>query len=281
MILCVVGVGLIGSSLILALKDKRNDIEAWGVGSPKGATGRALAMGIIEKQVSFEEGVSQADLIILATPVDIILQQLPQALDLIKDNAYVVDLGSAKSVFSNAIDNHPKRKQYISAHPIAGTENSGPEAAFKELYKGKNMIICDKDLSDTKGIELWLTICKNLEMNICYMQSEEHDKHLAYVSHLSHISSFALGATVLDEEKNDAAIFSMAGSGFSSTVRLAKSSASMWKPIFSQNKENISEALGAYIEKLEKFKQAIDEEDDDQLMRIMNKANDIRRILKD
>jgi prephenate dehydrogenase len=188
-------------------------------------------------------------------------------------------LGSTKELICREADKHPRRAHYVAMHPIAGTENSGPEAAFADLLKGKIMIICDKEKSSPQGLIIVELLSNILEMRLSYMGASEHDRHLAYVSHLSHISAFALGATVLDKEKDEQSIFDMAGSGFSSTVRLAKSSPDMWSPIFVQNKQNISQALDSYIRKLQHFKDIIDQEDRAATHELMTRANDIRRVL--
>jgi prephenate dehydrogenase len=226
-----------------------------------------------------EEAVSDTDLVVLATSVNVLLKQLPQVLDLIKPYTVVMDFGSTKELICQTVENHPKRGQFVASHPIAGTENSGPDAAFPGLLKKKIMIICDKEKSTKQALETVVSLMKHCEMRLSYMNSAEHDRHLAYVSHLSHISSFALGITVLDKEKDEKSIFEMAGSGFSSTVRLAKSSPEMWGPIFTQNKENISAALGAYIRRLQIFKDIIDSSDESKSKELMQHANEIRRVL--
>jgi prephenate dehydrogenase len=201
-------------------------------------------------------------------------------LDLIPEKGILTDLGSTKEQLCKQADIHPNRDRYVAAHPIAGTENSGPEAAFTSLMKHKMMIICDKEKSDPQAVHFVEELFRSLDMRFVYMNSIEHDRHIAYVSHLSHISSFALGSTVLDKEKDERSIFAMAGSGFSSTVRLAKSSPDMWAPIFSQNRKNVSEALDAYIKKLQYFKKIIDDNDLPGSHDLMKEANDIRRVLQ-
>ncbi len=276
---CIVGVGLLGGSFALGLKEKLNPLHLIGVEINDKNALKAVELGLVNEILPFERAVSMADLVVLATPVNIMLQQLLQVLDLIHDKAVIMDLGSTKEILCKSIEKHPLRGRYVAAHPIAGTENSGPEAAFADLLKKKTMILCEKEKSDSRAYEMVQSICNILEMQISEMNAAEHDLHMAYVSHLSHISSFALGSTVLDKEKDERNIFNMAGSGFSSTVRLAKSSPDMWAPIFLQNTQNISEALGDYIEKLQEFKRIIDEQDENSSRQLMFKANDIRRIL--
>lgn len=276
---CIVGVGLLGGSFALGLKEKFKDVELIGVEVNEQNAAIALQLGLVHKILPLKEAVMIADLTVIATPVNIILSQLPVTLDLVKDTGIVMDLGSTKEILCQQIATHSKRDRFVAAHPIAGTENSGPRAAFADLLKNKMMILCEKEKSNPEAFEFVKHLCQALEMKISIMGAAEHDLHLAYVSHLSHISSFALGATVLDKEKDERSIFDMAGSGFSSTVRLAKSSPDMWAPIFTQNTPNISAALGDYILKLQEFKKIIDQRDENRSRELMEKANDIRRIL--
>ncbi|MDQ4141531.1 MAG: prephenate dehydrogenase [Bacteroidota bacterium] len=278
--LCIVGIGLLGGSFALGLKETLPDLSVIGVDSDPAHAQKALDLKIVEKVLPLEEAIGSSDLIVLATPVNAIISLLPRVLDLVSSNTVVIDLGSTKELICNSVQNHPKRDQFVAVHPIAGTEHSGPEAAFATLLKEKTMIICEQEKSNLEAVALIEDLCHRLEMRISYMDAASHDLHLAYVSHLSHISSFALGITVLDKEKNEQNIFDMAGSGFSSTVRLAKSSPDMWAPIFTQNGKNISEALSTYIEKLQLFKEIIDNQDEKSSYALMQEANEIRRILQ-
>jgi len=276
---CVIGLGLLGGSFSLALRKDRPEVYIKGVDISDENGRKAVELGISDAIVSFEDGVSSSDLIVLATPVNVMVKQIIPILELMAPNAILTDLGSTKEELCEMVEGHPKRGRYVAAHPIAGTENSGPEAAFASLMHHKMMIICDRDKSDADAVKQVEDLFKSFEMKISHMNSREHDRHIAFVSHLSHITSFVLGATVLDKEKDERSIFTMAGSGFSSTVRLAKSSPDMWAPIFSQNKKNVLEALEAYINKLEYFKQVIVNNDEHASYELMHKANDIRRIL--
>jgi prephenate dehydrogenase len=277
--ICIVGVGLLGGSLALQAKEKGLTKKVIGVDANPEHAEKALELGIIDEVHSLEEAVKNTDLVILATPVDVILRLLPTVLDLASDRTVVMDLGSTKGLICKAVENHPNRHRYVASHPIAGTENSGPDAAFSGLLKRKVMILCDKEKSSNSALTTVVALCQQLEMRLSFMGADEHDLHLAYVSHLSHISSFALGVTVLDKEKDEQSIFEMAGSGFSSTVRLAKSSPDMWAPIFTQNTQNISNALDAYIRKLQYFKELIDNQDESRSRDLMNQSNEIRRVL--
>lgn len=278
--ICIIGLGLLGGSTALGLKAKSRRYRIVGVDINSQHVADALSFGFVDKVLPLEEGVQQADVVILATPVNVIVQLLPQVLDIISEETVVTDLGSTKELICQAVNDHAKRGRFVAGHPIAGTEYSGPEAAFAALLPGKQMIICEKEHSDIEALKMIEGIFKlKLKMRISYMNAADHDRHIAYVSHLSHISSFALSNTVLDKEKDELSIFEMAGSGFSSTVRLAKSSPDMWGPIFTQNTKNISQALAAYIKNLQHFKEVLDAKDEKSSCEWMRKANDIRRIL--
>ena len=257
----VIGLGHIGGSFSLGIQSLNDKHEFLGFDINKKNAEAALKLGLVNSVVGYEECIKQSEFIVLATPVDIIEKQLTEVLDLMSPNAVVIDLGSTKSNFCNIAKDHPKRSRYVACHPIAGTENSGPDAAFASLFKHKMIIICDKDDSDIDAVALVAGLFSKLEMITSYMNAHEHDRHIAFVSHLSHITSFALGLTVLEKEKDEKNIFTMAGSGFSSTVRLAKSSPSMWAPIFNQNKTNITKALDAFINQLNQFKEVIENGD--------------------
>ncbi|MBO9616716.1 MAG: prephenate dehydrogenase [Dyadobacter sp.] len=279
MIISIIGVGLLGGSFALGLREKYPHVKFVGVDNSAVNQKIALAKGIVDEILTLDEALQVSELNVLATPVDAITKLLPYMLDHLPDGRTIMDLGSTKELICKLADKHPKRGQFVAAHPMAGTENSGPGAAFKELLIDKNVIICDKEKSNPDSWGLVETFLRDVGMKIHYMKPVEHDLHLAYVSHLSHISSFALGMTVLDKERDERAIFDMASTGFSSTVRLAKSSPAMWAPIFDQNKKNVSKALGDYIELLKKFKDAIDERDLDASLSYMARANDIGRVL--
>ncbi len=279
MVISIIGVGLLGGSFALSLREKYPNIRFVGVDNSVVNQKIALAKGIVDEIMTLEEALEVAELSVVATPVDAVIKLLPYILDRIPEGKTVMDLGSTKELICGIVASHSKREQFVAVHPMAGTENSGPGAAFKELLFNKNVIICDREKSQADSLGLVETFLRDVGMRIHYMTPVEHDLHLAYVSHLSHISSFALGLTVLDKERDEKAIFDMASTGFSSTVRLAKSSPQMWAPIFDQNKENVSKALGDYIELLKKFKLAIDNEDLETSFQFMNRANDIGRIL--
>ena len=223
--------------------------------------------------------MAEADFVIVSVPVDVALTVLPKVLDAIGENTIVFDVGSTKIPICETVVNHPKRRHFIAAHPIAGTEFSGPSAAIKGLFEGKTNIICEVEKTTFKLQEKALDLFKSMGMRIRYMDPKSHDKHIAYVSHLSHISSFMLGKTVINKEKDEQDIFDMAGSGFESTVRLAKSSPAMWTPIFKQNKKQVVKTLEEYISNLTKFKELLENEDYEAIYNEMQSVNKIKEIL--
>lgn len=278
--ICIIGLGLLGGSFSLGLKSRRPEIRVTGVDNSAENAAKALQLGIADQILPLEEAVARARLVVLATPVNSLMGLMEKVLDKLAPESTLLDFGSTKEQICQLIREHPKRAQYVAAHPIAGTEYSGPEAAFASLLWQKTMIICERERSRPESLQLVEEVCASLEMPLRYMSAQEHDLHLAYVSHLSHISSFALGITVLEKEKNEKHLFDMAGSGFSSTVRLAKSSPQMWSPIFKQNARYVGEALEAYIQQLQVFKKAIEAQDEQATSSLIEKANEIRRILK-
>ena len=275
--LVVIGLGLIGGSLALDLK-KRNGYKVYGIDANPAHIQKALELGVIDEEINFSQ-LSDASVVIIAVPVDVIPQVAIQVLDVISKDALVFDVGSVKNEICKSIETHPNRKNYVAAHPLAGTEFSGPEAAILNLFDEKVNILCEADKTDWKILDKAFSIFKKLNMRIKMMSPEEHDRHIAYVSHLSHVSSFMLGKTVLGIEKNEQHIFDMASTGFASTVRLAKSSANTWAPIFLQNKENIIRSLDEYIKNLSEFKEMIATDNNEALKEIMTNTNYIKTIL--
>ena len=279
MIVCVIGLGLIGGSVATSLKNRGFTSEIIGVDSNEKHCKEALEIGFVNKILPLKDAVSLAQVILLTIPVDAGKKMLPNLLDQINDDQTIIDMGSTKEGICSIADLHPKRNLFVASHPIAGTENVGPKAAFDGLFDNKITIICDEEKSNKFAIEKCKSIYEVLKMKVLFMDSKEHDRHIAYVSHLSHITSFVLGQTVLEIEEDEKSIFNMAGSGFASTVRLAKSSPDMWAPIFEQNQKHLSTALGAYINNLQSFKDNIDSGNKETLHSLMKKVNDIRRVL--
>lgn len=273
-----IGVGLIGGSFALDMQEHIAGATVYGIDTNDGHLQEAKELGIIHHIASFDD-LKHADVIILAIPVDVSLKVLPKVLDQCGEDTLVFDVGSTKSKITEVVKAHPKRRNFLATHPIAGTEFSGPKAALKGLYENKTNIICEVEKTAFKLQERALDIFRKLGMRIRYMDVISHDKHIAYVSHLSHISSFMLGKTVIEKEKNERDIFDMAGSGFESTVRLAKSSPAMWTPIFEQNKENVIDTLEEYISNLEQFKKLMQEGKFDKVYQEMHNTNHIKKIL--
>ena len=275
----VIGIGLIGGSFALDLKALKPEVVVYGIDCNEAHLTTALELGLIDKKAMLND-IKNADLVILAIPVNATLKLLPTLLDLIPKHGIVVDMGSTKEAICKVVDDHPKRSQFLANHPIAGTEFSGPTAAHEGLFKNKTNIICDIEKTDAQCSKEVISIFESIGMRIRHMNAKDHDKHIAYVSHLSHISSFMLGKTVIDKEKNESNIFDMAGSGFESTVRLAKSSPEMWAPIFEQNKTNVIETLDEYIQNLTHFKKLMESEDFEAIRNEMKNTNYIKTILK-
>jgi prephenate dehydrogenase len=276
----IVGVGLIGGSFSLALKDRNLANKMIGV-SRSGATAqKALELGIVDEVLPLEEAVKQSDLIYVAIPVDVTLPVMKMILDLIRPGQIVADAGSTKQALCTFVDNHPGRRNFVATHPMWGTEYSGPESAVHEAFTGRTCVICEKEKSDPSALSVIEKLYRILGMSLVYMDAENHDVHAAYVSHISHITSFALANTVLEKEREEDAIFELAGGGFESTVRLAKSSPAMWGPIFMQNRENVLDVLNEHIMQLRKFKSCLEKENYDYLQELMVNANKIRRILQ-
>jgi prephenate dehydrogenase len=274
----IIGVGLIGGSMALDIKSNYNNVTVFGIDANENYLDAALNMNIIDKKASIPD-LADADFVILAVPVDIALVLLPSILDAINDDALVFDVGSTKFPICEAISNHSKRRNFMATHPIAGTEFSGPTAAVLGLFQGKTNIICEVEKTTFKLQQKALELFEKLGMRIRYMDAKSHDKHIAYVSHLSHISAFMLGKTVIEKEKDERDIFDMAGSGFESTVRLAKSSPAMWTPIFKQNKKHVVKTLGEYISNLSKFKELLESDNYEAVYEEMLSVNKIKEIL--
>ena len=273
----VIGLGLIGGSLALDLKSRRS-FEVWGIDKNPEHVTKALELGIIDKKVDFSE-IEKASIVIIAVPVDKIAKVTKEVLERVAGDTLVFDVGSVKKEICEEIEHHINRKNFVAAHPLAGTEFSGPQAAILNLFDDKVNIICQPEKSNWRILDKALSLFKVLNMRIKMMDPVEHDRHIAYVSHLSHVSSFMLGKTVLEIEKNEEAIFDMASTGFASTVRLAKSSADTWTPIFMGNKENLIKSLDEYIKNLTQFKEYVVNENVAMLNKTMNDTNYIKSIL--
>ena len=277
--IAIIGVGLIGGSAALSLRGKAGIGRIVGVDQNEANLAKAVKLGLVDAGVSLDEALASCKVLILSIPVDGILAMLPDLLDRVDDQV-VIDMGSTKKLILDQVKDHPKRGRLVASHPMAGTEHSGPEAAFSGLFQDKVMVYTEANKSDEDAFEIADYLTELLEMRTTFMNAEEHDAHTAYISHISHITSMALALTVLEKEKSQGRIFELAGSGFESTVRLAKSSPEMWTPIFKQNRENVLEVLKEHIRQLEAMHQALEEENYGALHKLIRKSNKIKRILK-
>ena len=275
----IIGLGLMGGSFALDIKSVYPKSRIFGSDISKINEERAIELGLIDKVIDLIE-FNQMDLILVSIPVDKSIYLIPKILDIIDKRTLVFDVGSTKDAICKSIKNHPRRGNFLASHPMAGTEFSGPDAAERGLYFNKTNIICEVDKTNLEIRDKALEIFRSLNMKVIYMDAKPHDIHVAYVSHLSHISSFMLGKTVIEKEKNEKNIFDLAGSGFESTVRLAKSSPQTWTPIFLQNKKNIVLAIEEYVLNLKSLKKIIEENDEANLSNVLNNTNRIKEILE-
>ena len=274
----IIGLGLIGGSMAIDLKKRGFATKIIGVDNNSQNAQRALDLGIADEIMDMDKAVENTDIVVLATPLKAALKILPHLLD-ISTNQVITDVCSTKKSLCETVKNHPNRKNYIAAHPMAGTENSGPDAAQENLFDNRVVIFCDTEKSDNHKFALAEKMYNVLRMKSIYMNSQNHDEHVAYVSHISHISSFALAITVLQKEKNEKNILALASGGFESTVRLAKSSSSMWTPIFCDNQSNLLEVIDTYMNVLSNFKAAIVAKEEMKIDDMIIQANKIRKIL--
>ncbi len=277
--IAIIGVGLIGGSLALQLKEKNIARVLIGVDENKNHCTMALSLQLVDEIMDLSDAIKAADVIILAIPVDAIVNLLPSVLDMVSHQV-VIDMGSTKSQLIETVKDHKKRGRYVASHPMWGTEYSGPESAVRGAYEDKAVIICNAMDSDADALDWTVSMYKKIGMHILQMNGHDHDLHAAYVSHISHITSFALANTVLEKEKEEDAIFELASAGFESTVRLAKSNPSMWVPIFMQNRENVLDVLNEHISQLKKFKACLEKGNYEYLLELIENANKIRKIIK-
>ena len=280
MTIAVIGIGLIGGSLVVDLRKRGFADKIIGVDTNLHHQNIALLCGLVDENDTLDNAIEKSDLIILTTPVNTNCLMLPGILDKIAGTSKVVtDMGSTKASIAEASRNHPARGRYVAVHPMAGTEYSGPLAAIGKLFDYKTAIICDKELSDPDALSTIEKMLDLLNMHKVYMNSSEHDVHVAYISHISHITSFSLALSVLAKEQEEQNILTLAGGGFESTVRLAKSNGETWAPIFLENAQYILEVMDTYIEKMNAFRKMISENDINGLKALMEEANKIRKIL--
>jgi prephenate dehydrogenase len=276
----IVGVGLISGSFSLALKDKGLVRNVIGVSRTPESVKKALDLGLIDEALPLAEAVKKSDLIYVAIPVDVTVPVMKQIMDLVTERQIVADAGSTKGALCASLAGHPMRSRFVAMHPMWGTEYSGPEAAVRDAFRGRACVICEKEKSAPDAVGTMEGLYRDMGMHMVYMDADAHDMHAAYISHISHITSFALANTVLEKEKEESAIFELAGGGFESTVRLAKSNPSMWVPIFMQNREHVLDVLNEHITQLRKFKSCLEKENGEYLRELMENANKIKRIIK-
>lgn len=275
----IIGLGLIGSSLAIKISEVYNDITIYGEDISEPNLKYTIENKIIGNKLE-EKDYSKLDILFVAIPVDQVLKVLSPILDKVGENTLVVDLGSTKKPICDLVNSNQNRRKFLAAHPIAGTEFSGPMSADSSLFDNKTIILCETEKTENRLLNIAKDLFLNIGMSIKEMTADEHDKHIAYVSHLSHITSFMLGKTVMDKEKDEETIYDMAGSGFESTVRLGKSSPSMWTPIFNQNKKNIIDALDEYLKNIKNFKHLIETDNLSEMFNEMEQINGIKNILK-
>lgn len=282
----IIGLGLIGGSMAIDLKKRGFAKTVIGVESEPVNAAAAEKIGLVDRIVQVDECVAESDIVIVAVPVGVAVRLLPEILDKFSAmgeaarDKIVMDVCSTKENLVRSVHYHPPRSRYVATHPMAGTEYSGPWAAMPGLYDGHACIICDSQDSDANAVRTVESLYDTLNMRTIYMNASSHDVHTAYVSHISHITSFALALTVLEKEKDEKHIFDLASGGFSSTVRLAKSSPEMWTPILAQNRDNLLRVMDTYIEKMNDFRKAVEEGDQEKMKALITEANKIRRIIR-
>ncbi len=277
--IAIVGVGLVGGSLAIKLKENGFAQRIIGVDISKDNLDKAVRRRLIDEDLPLEEAIPKSDIIIVSIPVDAMVKVIPQILDRINQQQVVMEVGSTKEQLLDILRGHPRRSRFVATHPMAGTEYSGPEAAIPNLFDHKYTVLCETELSDPDAVELVEALYRSVPMQIAYLEPRAHDVHTAYISHISHISSFALALTVLAKEKDEDRIFELASSGFSSTVRLAKSSADTWIPIFRQNRDNVLDVLDEHIEQLSRFRSLLIKKDYATFHQLILEANRIKKII--
>lgn len=280
MIVGIIGIGLIGGSLAISLKESGVAERVIGIDSSQSNLDKAVRRRLIDDDLPLAAAMAQADVLVLATPMDAMLRLLPELLDRVGERQVLIDVGSTKESLLDLVKQHPNRGRYVACHPMAGTEFSGPEAALPNLFAGKTCVIVDAEDSDVDAVDVAKRVFSSAGMRFTHLGRSAHDLHCAYVSHISHIASFALALTVLEKEKDEQRIFELASSGFGSTVRLAKSSADMWVPIFRQNRDHVLDVLDEHIEQLARFRTQLIKRDFDGFHERITKANEITKILR-
>jgi prephenate dehydrogenase len=275
----IIGLGLIGGSLAIGLKKSGFVTHVTGVDDNVLHAQKALELGLVDAIAPLDQAITNSDVILVATPVGALPELVGHVLSMIGDKQVVLDVGSTKMPLLKAVQHHPMRSRFVAAHPMAGTEYSGPEAAVADLFTGKCCVLCETDRSAPDAVQLATHLFGALHMRLTTLNGAEHDLHTAYVSHISHIASFALAITVLEKEREEDRIFDLASGGFSSTVRLAKSNPDTWTPIFEQNRDNVLDVLDEFINTVSRFRTLLIKKDFDSFHQLIQQANDIRRII--
>ncbi len=270
----IIGLGLIGGSLGLALRETQMFKSIVGLDNDPIHLQQALSLGLVDEAVSLDE-IKHCDVIFLATPVEAILHLLPELVG-VSPNCTIIDLGSTKHLIATSIPREI-RKNFVCAHPMSGTENFGPKAAFKELLPNHIIVLTDLEESGELQVAMAKEIFVSLKMNIIKMDSKSHDTHAAFISHLPHIVSYALANTVLSQE-NSSDILALAGGGFKGMVRIAKSSPKMWSDISKQNRDELLRALEFFAQEMRYARALIEECKWEELEQWMRRANTLFEI---
>lgn len=283
MIVGIIGLGLIGGSMAIDLRRRGFASRVLGVEADPVSAAAAERMGLADELVTLKECARRSDIVVIAIPVGSASRMLPEILDIFKEckgEKVVMDTCSTKSNIVRAVKYHPLRGRYVATHPMAGTEYSGPWAAMPNLFDGCACIFANTEDSAPKAVRTVEKLYDVLSMRPIFMDADAHDVHAAYVSHISHVTSFALALTVLEKEQDEKHIFDLASGGFSSTVRLAKSSADMWVPILTQNRDNVLHVIDTYIDKMDEFRKAIADFDEGRIGELIHEANRIKKIIR-
>lgn len=275
----IIGLGLIGGSLSKSLKKSGFAAQVIGVEQNPAHATEALQLGLADSILPLPEAIRQSKIIIVATPVNTFQHLLPDILSQITQDQIVIEVGSTQAPAVEAVNSHPMRSRFVATHPMAGTEYSGPSAAVEDLFEGKRCVFCNTENSDADAVETAEKMYLSMGMKLSRLDATDHDLHVAYISHISHIASFALALTVLEKEREEDRIFELAGGGFGSTARLAKSNADTWIPIFAQNRDNVLDVLDEFINTVSRFRTLLIKKDFNQFEQLIKQANDIQRIL--
>jgi len=272
----IVGLGLMGGSLGLALKKTPQKYHIVGYDHNPSHQKDALRLKLVDEIVEDFKEIEACDVIVLTIPVDAIISIIQQLTN-IKKTSTVIDFGSSKEKISNAIPSQI-RANFVTAHPMTGTENFGPKAAIDDLYTEKTMVICDIEKSGEYQKGVAVSLFREIHSKIVFMNAKEHDRHAAFISHMPHAVSYAIAQSVMKQE-HPKSIIALAGGGFKSMSRIAKSSPTMWEDIFRQNRENLLESIDAFNQEMMLCRELIENEKWEELHHWMSEANSLHDIL--